>query len=556
MRHLSTLSLLALCACGTLAPVADGDRSAVVSRGAGGLSLDASAAVVGGEMVLWAGGAASGDVLTFAIGDSVGVGGCPAPLGGLCTDLVGGRVLGTAIADADGVATFRMAVPAGALLGDVRAFQAFLEAGVDSATSDPMTRTVSEAQRFELVFENVSPDYRCVSSGTFSVVEQLGVPNAALSGQSYRFEVDAAPGDALSVATMFVQSNDLFVAPDELGIELYDVNGDPVVGEVGDQLALWDAGTEVDQEPGVGADQAPRQLGPDQGADDPDDTVRLADDAFGTLPAASDVVSIDLSYLGDHRFEVVLSNVSTPGGLVTSGSPVDMPISPGGWCVHRTDAPLFTVGAPLEVPGLEGMAEDGSFGAIGDDLAAETGANTPLTPVLWAVHRADDVLFTEGELDRGLGLEALSEDGSPGSLSAAIADAFGVVSSGVLDLPDGAAVPGPLLSGDRYVAEIEASEGDRLSLATMYVMSNDFFLAPDGAGIALFDGSGVAVSGDLSDQVLTWDAGTEVDQFLGTGTHQAPFQAGPNTGADQGGPVITVASPVSMEHLRVTVTPL
>ena len=50
-------------------------------------------------------------------------------------------------------------------------------------------------------------------------------------------------------------------------------------------------------------------------------------------------------------------------------------------------------------------------------------------------------------------------------------------------------------------------------------------------------------------------AQTILDQHLGTGVDQAPFQGGPNTGADQGGPVAPVAAPVASEHLRVTITP-
>ena len=63
---------------------------------------------------------------------------------------------------------------------------------------------------------------------------------------------------------MFVQSNDWFFAPDPaLGIALYDDEGAPISGDVTDQILVWDSGTEVDQEPGTGADQAPRQAGPD-----------------------------------------------------------------------------------------------------------------------------------------------------------------------------------------------------------------------------------------------------------------------------------------------------
>ena len=67
---------------------------------------------------------------------------------------------------------------------------------------------------------------------------------------------------------MFVQSNDLFFGPDEDGIALFDDMGQPLEGRITGHIDLWDAGTEINQEPGVGADQAPRQAGPNTGADE------------------------------------------------------------------------------------------------------------------------------------------------------------------------------------------------------------------------------------------------------------------------------------------------
>lgn len=65
---------------------------------------------------------------------------------------------------------------------------------------------------------------------------------------------------------MFVQSNDLFFAPKAGGIALFEPGGRAVHGKVTEQVALYDAGTEVNQPPGAGPDQAPRQAKPDTGA--------------------------------------------------------------------------------------------------------------------------------------------------------------------------------------------------------------------------------------------------------------------------------------------------
>jgi hypothetical protein len=72
------------------------------------------------------------------------------------------------------------------------------------------------------------------------------------------------PGDRLSLTTMMGQSNDWFYAPGESGIELFK-NGKPISGDITVQMILWDAGTEIDQEPGIGSDQGPRQKTPNTG---------------------------------------------------------------------------------------------------------------------------------------------------------------------------------------------------------------------------------------------------------------------------------------------------
>lgn len=104
-----------------------------------------------------------------------------------------------------------------------------------------------------------------VASGAFDTPVGDEKPGPALPGKSYQFSFEAHPGDRLTLATMFGQSNDLFYAPREGGIALFQ-KGKPVSGDVTSQIYLWDAGTEVNQEPGFGADQAPRQSGPNTGA--------------------------------------------------------------------------------------------------------------------------------------------------------------------------------------------------------------------------------------------------------------------------------------------------
>ena len=84
-------------------------------------------------------------------------------------------------------------------------------------------------------------------------------------GDSYEYIFTAMPGMKLFTTLMFGQSNDWFYAPGEKGIALFDAKGKPVNGDITDQFYLWDAGTEKDEEIGIGPNQGPRQKGPNTG---------------------------------------------------------------------------------------------------------------------------------------------------------------------------------------------------------------------------------------------------------------------------------------------------
>jgi hypothetical protein len=86
----------------------------------------------------------------------------------------------------------------------------------------------------------------------------------ATPGSSYSFTLSAGEGQRLSFATMYVQSNDLFYSPGPNGLALFDMSS-PIDGAVTRHVVLYDAGTEVNEAPGGGANQAPRQSGPDTG---------------------------------------------------------------------------------------------------------------------------------------------------------------------------------------------------------------------------------------------------------------------------------------------------
>src|SRR5690606_9795344 len=93
--------------------------------------------------------------------------------------------------------------------------------------------------------------------------------------------------DHASFATMFGMSNDWFFATRPEGIALFDADGAPRRGDVTGAIALYDAGTELDQEPAIGADTGPQQRAPDAGAADPVDQVREVPAAVHGFPASA-----------------------------------------------------------------------------------------------------------------------------------------------------------------------------------------------------------------------------------------------------------------------------
>jgi hypothetical protein len=92
-----------------------------------------------------------------------------------------------------------------------------------------------------------------------------------IPGQS--FKVTVAPGEKLVFAAMFVQSNDVFLAPPPEGIAFPD--GGP--GDATTSVMLWDSGTEVNEAPGAGANQAPRQAEPNTGTAEHGTVMPVAD---------------------------------------------------------------------------------------------------------------------------------------------------------------------------------------------------------------------------------------------------------------------------------------
>ncbi|MEL7002113.1 MAG: spondin domain-containing protein [Bacteroidota bacterium] len=149
-----------------------------------------------------------------------------------------------------------------------------------------------------------------------------------------------------------------------------------------------------------------------------------------------------------------------------------------------------------------------------DDLASPGGVNTgdPITYTdLLALETYINVHFSDTDLS------TLIAQGNTGASVASALQRFKVRITNEVNLlaaqsfntKVGATEPGPLTAaGDQYQIEFSAFPGTKVSFATMQAMSNDWFFAPDGGGIYLFNGM-TPVTGDITDQVKFWDAGTE-----------------------------------------------
>ena len=190
------------------------------------------------------------------------------------------------------------------------------------------------------------------SKQVFNTPASAAEPGPALPGDTYETTFTAKPGENLSFASMFVQSNDLFFSPDEYGIPLFDQAGQPLEGDVTDYVSLWDAGTELNEPVGTGENQAPRQSGPNTGASDPDQRVRKVYDLRDELPPANELVKAEIEYLGDDQFKLKLTNISDSSSLAS-------PLAPGIAVVHSDPAPIFSALQADRGLGLEALAEDG-----------------------------------------------------------------------------------------------------------------------------------------------------------------------------------------------------
>lgn len=359
-----------------------------------------------------------------------------------------------------------------------------------------------------ITIENVLDSRPLVESGTF---KNNGASPLIMPGESISFQFAAAKGQALTFATMYGWSNDLFFAPVNPGIKVYQDNGTPIEGDVSSQIRLWDNGTRVNQMPGASVSH-PGIASAAQNVTEVNGT-----DAQGnSYAAASSLMKVNLHYEGNSTFTVTITNTS---GATSNPTP----FSPGVWAVSYIAGgtllnpnPLYEAGKPT-ANGLTNIAEMGDNSILGTYLAGQTGIFTPLSPVLVVVYSgSENPIYKTGQKDQGKGLKELAQKGDAGNLATYLKTVPGVRDVYVLAAQNTTVLLPKIGSqmGSSVSQSLNVAQGDRIAIATMYGFSNDWFFASKD------NGTDAMQKGDISLSIGLFDNGTAINQFPGAGITQ------------------------------------
>jgi len=309
----------------------------------------------------------------------------------------------------------------------------------------------------------------------------------------------------LSMAMMIGQTNDVFVGTRPQGVPLLDTAGMPRAAadvrlDIMNLLAVWDAGTEANEVPGVGPNQAPRQAAPNTGPADPINMVRLYADSTNDLAHLSGFVSVMVTHDMGTTFNVTVSNTS-------AGTTFPFNMSPVAWAVHGDSLGTFALGT-MASPGLEHLAEDGASTTLLSEWAANSMVSSSGVAGTAPFSGGGSVSFqaTPDATHRYLSIEAM-----------------------LVPSNDTFAALGPM-----GVALLDTSGSPR---------------------------SGSDIAADVMTNLAAYESGTEANQGSALGPDMVPYQSAPNTGANEGSgrvrPVDGVwPFPAIPQVLKVTLTPM
>lgn len=332
---------------------------------------------------------------------------------------------------------------------------------------------------------------------------QSGTIDAVAPGASTTFSFHAGKGQRLMFAAMYSYSNDLFVAPENPGIELFDDAGVPRTGVVANALKLWDNGTRVNEAPGPGV------VHPGVAQEGVVTEVNGTDSEGHTYPAASALMQVSLEFDAvKSLFTCTITNTSgntsneTPfsGGVYVVSNVID------GDLVAKT--PFFNRDQKSGVE-LTALAENGDTAPLYQLVAGQTGIITTLQSAIVVVYTGDtNPIYQLGQKDAQLGLSALAQRGDPKPLRESLSK---VPQARHIYIMDHTAQPGESLQ-----CTYEAAENEKVAFAAMFGYSNDWFFAN---GVAL----DALTKGDVTSKTVLLDDGTAVNQYPGAGNAQFMF---------------------------------
>lgn len=367
--------------------------------------------------------------------------------------------------------------------------------GLGASASADFTGMIGEID-FDVRIENMSQPMPFPFSGMLAM--PLGEKMDEMApGMSYGFNFDATPGTMISFATGLKGYDGMFFGPDGGGIALWNDDGTQATGDVTDQVMLWHVGDNVAE--------------------------AMGDD----MPEVSDVIQVTVESIGAASFHLKIQNVTEE----VMGEQTMM-LTQGVAVAHYAPDPLFTAGMPDRGAGLAALANTGMAGGLAAALAAHTGITGVLGPGPYASHTGTGVLFMPG-MPASAGLKVYAETGDPTMLAGEVTTADGIHQAGAFFVPAGGMEIGPLHPGMAYEFTVAGRPGDMLTFATGFAQANDLFYAPGPDGIALFPDGARPFSGDVTDMLTLWDAGTELNERPGSGLNQVLRQTAPDMGTPE-----------------------
>lgn len=354
-----------------------------------------------------------------------------------------------------------------------------------------------------IVIDNVTAKKEFNQSGTF---RGEGANGLIMPGQEISFTFYAGKNQALMFATMYGYSNDMFFAPANPGIKLFDNDGNPTTGDISGQIKLWDNGTRQNQVPGANVEHP--------GTAEAQNVTEVPgmDAQENQYPAASELMKASLTYnSANSQFTITIRNNSAVPSIPALR---ETPFSPGLWAISNMNGDDLMVEEPFFTPGQKSstemttLAETGNPTPLYDKVAATTGIITDLSPAVVVVYSGTrNPLYVLNERDGGAGLKELAQTGDGKKLKESLEKMRDV--DQVYIIGNKAINP-----QESYEGAFIAREGYNITFATMFGYSNDWFYSTSSTVES-------TTKGDITSRVSLLDNGTGVSQYPGAGNAQA-----------------------------------